>query len=85
METAEYRERAIQAIDSYLNGETTAQEASDWALKIIISKEFEQLPPNITEAILTLFDLHDIDIPGASWVPDRDALLQCTKELENNR
>ena len=85
MENAEYRERTIQAIDSYLNGETTAKEASDWALEIVISKEFEQLPPDITEAIHNLFDLHDIDIPGTTWVPDRNALLQCKNELEKNR
>jgi len=85
MENAEYRERAIQAIDNYVNGEATANESSNWALKIIISNEFDQLPPDITEAILSLCDLDDIDIPGASWVPDHNALLRCKTELEKNR
>ena len=85
MENAEYRERTIQAINSYLNGETSAQKASDWALKIIKSKEFNQLPPDITEAILNLCDLDDIDIQEASWVPDRNTLLQCKRDMEKNR
>ena len=85
MENAEYRERTIQAINSYLNGETSAQKASDWALKIIQSKEFDQLPPDITEAILNLCDLDDIDIQEASWVPDRNTLLQCKRDMEKNR
>ena len=84
MEITEYRERTIQMINGYLNGDTSAKEASDWAFKIIISKEFEQLPPDITEAIQCLFDLHDIDIPEASWVPGTDTFIKCKTELENN-
>lgn len=85
MENAEYREKTIQVIDRYLNEEITAQEASDWALKLTISKKFEQLPTDIKEALLTLCDLHDIDIMGASWVPDRGAFIQCKTDLEKNR
>jgi len=85
MEINEYRERAIQIIDRYLSKEITAKEASDWALKKIISDEFEGLPPDITEAILCIFDLHDIDVPNASWVPGTDTFIKCKTELENNR
>jgi hypothetical protein len=85
MEITEYRERTIQMINGYLNGDTSAKEASDWAFKIIISKEFEQLPPDITEAVLTLFDLHDINLTGAPWLPSRDAFIQCKTDLEKNR
>ncbi|MGD2093725.1 MAG: hypothetical protein PVH77_01825 [Phycisphaerales bacterium] len=85
MEAAEYRERTIQMINRYLNHEGTAREASDWALKIITSKDFEQLPPDITEAVQCLCDLHDIDIPDASWVPERNKFIELKTGLENNR
>jgi hypothetical protein len=85
MEINEYREKTIQIINRYLSKEITAKEASDWALKKIISDEFEQLPPDITEALHCLFDLHDIDVPEASWVPGIETFIKCKIELENNR
>jgi hypothetical protein len=80
-----YRDRTIQMIDRYLDGEITAREASDWALKLVISKEWDDLASDITNAVQCLLDLHDIDILNASWVPNREEFLKCKEELEKNR
>ena len=84
MEINEYRKRTIQIINKYLSKEITAKGASDWALKKIISDDFDRLPPDIKEAIHCLFDLHDIDVPEASWVPGTDTFIKCKTELEDN-
>ena len=39
---------------------------------------------DIKEAIHCLFDLHDIDVPEASWVAGTDTFIKCKTELENN-
>ena len=73
-----YKNEAVEIINQYLSGKITAKHASDWALKIIISPDFEILPERICFAIHLLFDLHD---EGKHWFPKREELINCENLL----
>ena len=72
----DYRAETIKVIDKYLSGATDKDEASKWALDIVISKDFGDLPYDTQNAIHLLFDLHDNE--NDPWFPTR-------KQLEESR
>lgn len=80
MGTIDYRKKMIEKIDLYLMGSLTEKEISSWAQKIIITKEWDNLPPKIKEAFHILFDLHDKD---KEWTPSRGELLKLKEYLAN--
>ena len=73
--------RIIQAIDDYLSGKADAQQTSDVALKMFKSRQFDSYSENEQQAILALFDLHDINEKGATGVPTKDELKKIRDEL----
>ena len=75
-----YKQGAITVIDDYIAGKTSAKSAADWALKLVISSDFERLPKRICYAVHLIFDLHD---EGKPWCPTKEELKNCKKILLN--
>ncbi len=74
-----YQEKTVEVIENYLNGTLSNNEASKWALDIIISPDWEKLPEEISNAIHSLCDLDDV---GKSWCPTRDELEKCKDAIK---
>ncbi len=72
----DYRAEAIKVIDKYLSGAMDKDEASKWAIDIVASKDFDNLPYDTQNAIHLLFDLHDNE--DDPWFPTR-------KDLEESK
>jgi hypothetical protein len=66
-------EHVIARIDGYLAGRLAAEEASDWALKVIVEMDFDEYPKNIGYAVMMLFELHD---EGETWCPTVEELKE---------
>ena len=73
------REKVIKVIQNYLQGDIDYKEASDQALYVIRSRDWEGLPGDVSSAVHLLFDLHD---NGRAWCPSREELERCKAKLE---
>lgn len=71
-------QETITVIDDYLVGRITATRASDWALKLVVSPDFERLPKRMRYAVHLIFDLHD---EGKPWCPTQEELKNCKNIL----
>lgn len=78
------RIQSIQILDDFLTERISATEASDWALKIIASSQWEHLKPDLQRVIHTIFDLHDT-MQDEKWVPTKVDLKQLKHELESSK
>jgi len=76
------RIQSIQVLEDFLTERISATEASDWALKIITSNQWEHLKPDLQKVIHTIFDLHDT-MQNEKWVPRKADLQQLKHELES--
>jgi len=81
MNIEDYRSKTIKIIDDYLAGKINKKEASDWALQIIKSSFFNQLPGRVRASIYLIMDLHDESEP---WCPTPKNLRECKENLINN-
>ena len=80
MDVGSLQKDTIQNIKDYLNGEISGEEASKWALGIIVeTKKLESFSERLLSAIQCLADLHD---QGESWCPTREELEKWKTELE---
>jgi hypothetical protein len=67
-------------IDEYLVGRLTAEEVSAWALKVVVTSAWGDLPEAERHAVHLLFDLHDGE--DTAWAPGREALKRCRDRLD---
>ena len=73
---ADFAKTTMGKVESYLNGSLSAKDASDWALKVVVARELDDLPVPVQDAIVALFDLHDTD---DRWCTSREELLSCLR------
>lgn len=82
MEIRNCREQILDMIEGHISGRISAQETPDRALKLIVSKDSAVFPLDAGNAFNTLFDLHNDNVRGASWVPRPSELTKRKVELE---
>jgi hypothetical protein len=80
MNLQDYRKRVLIIIERYLRDEISSKDASNQALDIIKSSDWENLPKEISEAVHLLFDLHD---EGKPWHPTKEELTNSVAKLKN--
>ena len=68
-------------VQDYLDGRIDRNEAADWALNIIRSKHWDELPDFLSKPVHLLFDLHDA---GSSWCPSEEDMQKCLADLKAN-
>jgi hypothetical protein len=51
MATLDYKRRALELVDDYLAGKASRECVWQWAQEVIVSKEWEQLPADVQDAI----------------------------------
>lgn len=78
MTASDCRRRALELADDYLAGKATRESVWQWALEVIASKEWEELPSGLQDAINTLWLLHDAE---GWWVPDVAELRRIRDDL----
>jgi hypothetical protein len=61
----------LELVDDYLAGKATRESIWQWAQEIIVSKEWEQISPDIQDAIHGLWLLHDTE---GSWIPSTEEI-----------
>lgn len=61
-------------IDDYLAGRTRAEQVSQYALKLLVARDFDKLDKRIRYTTYLLLDLHD---EGKPWSPGADELREC--------
>jgi hypothetical protein len=69
------RKEVAQKIEEYLLEKISKKDVYDWALKIVLTKEYDVLDKNdklLSDAIHTLFCLHDED---ANIKPSKEDLI----------
>jgi len=66
-------------MEEYISGAISAEEASRWALSLIKSSSFDELPHDEKYAVHLLFDLHD---KKADWVPSVEDIKVCLKSFD---
>ncbi len=80
MTAAECKIATLAVVDNYLSGKATQDDVWQWAQRIIVSNDFDDLPFEIQDAIHGLWLLHDKD---AAWVPTTDEVRALREQLAN--
>jgi hypothetical protein len=78
MTTVDCRRRALELLDDYLDGKASRESVWQWAQKVIVSKEWGQLPSDLQDAIHGIWLLHDVE---GSWVPSTEELRKIRDDL----
>ena len=71
MTTINYRQKALEQLDDYLAGKISRETIWQWAQEIMVSKEWDELPFDLQDAIHGIWLLHDKE---GSWVPNVEEL-----------
>lgn len=69
------RSDVVNKIEEYIDNKIKREDIASWALKIVITKEYENIKKNdklLSEAIHALFDLHHED--GSQFNPSIEEL-----------
>jgi hypothetical protein len=69
---------ALVLVNAFLTGTASRESVWQWAQKAIESQEWEQLTPDVRDAIHALWLLHD---DAGSWVPNEEELRRIMNKL----
>lgn len=70
-------QEAAETIRAYLDGRLTREEAAAWAVKVIEDETFLSDELVLEQAVLTLLELQDPNLPFATAQKDLEHLLNC--------
>lgn len=78
MTTIDYRQKALELLDDYLNGKATRESVWQWAQEVIVSREWGEMPSDLQDAIHGIWLLHDSE---GSWIPNTEELQRIRDAL----